>query len=215
MGSIWQDFRFGIRLILRKPGFVGLAVMVLALGIGANTAIFTLINNLILRPAPFERPDELVGCFSKDTRTPDSYRLFSYPNYVDMREHKTVFTDLMAHTPAMVGIREGETTRRVFSEVVSANYFQTFGVSLSRGRVFAPEEEKPGAGIPVVILSHEYWRRAGADPAAVGKSLWINGRPCTVIGIAGVGFTGRTLITSSGVWLPLGMFDPMVALRHE
>jgi predicted permease len=210
MQNIWQDFRFGVRLILRKPGFSALAILVLALGIGANTAIFTIINNLLLRPAPFENPEELLACYSKNTKNPDSFRLFSYPNYVDMRQNNSVFTDLMAHTVAMIGIKEGERVRRVFSEVVSSNYFRTFGVRIGRGREFTPEEEKPGASIPVVILSHEYWRRAGADPDALGKQLWINGRACTVIGIAPEEFTGRTLITSSGVWLPLGMYDQVI-----
>ena len=177
MQSLLQDFRFGVRLILRNPGFAGLAVLVLALGIGANTAVFTLINNLILRPAPFESPDRLVSCHSKNTKTPDSYRQFSYPNYLDIREKNTVFTDLMAHSVAMVGIKEGDTTRRVFSEIVSSNYFKTFGVSLRQGRTFTPDEEKPGAANPVVIVSYDYWRRAGADP---GQRLGIFPAPgCT------------------------------------
>lgn len=210
MQSLLQDFRFGVRLILRNPGFAGLAVLVLALGIGANTAVFTLINNLILRPAPFESPDRLVSCHSKNTKTPDSYRQFSYPNYLDIREKNTVFTDLMAHSVAMVGIKEGDTTRRVFSEIVSSNYFKTFGVSLRQGRTFTPDEEKPGAANPVVIVSYDYWRRAGADPEFVGKSLWINGRAYEVIGIAREGFTGRTVMAASGVWLPLGMYEATV-----
>ena len=112
MQKLWQDFRFGIRLLLRNPGFAGLAVLVLALGIGANTAIFSLINSMVLRPAPFENPDQLLGCYSRNASLPDSYRDFSYPNYLDLREKNTVFSDLMAHTVAMVGVREGDNTRR-------------------------------------------------------------------------------------------------------
>jgi predicted permease len=151
-----------------------------------------------------------VGCYSKDTKKPDSYRLFSYATYADIRENNTVFTDLMAHVPAMVGIREGDLTRRVFSEIVSSNYFKTFGVSLMKGRTFHLDEEKPGAAIPVVIVSYEYWRRAGEDPNLVGNSLSINGRSYTVIGIAREGFTGRTVITSAGIWLPLGAYEATV-----
>ncbi len=116
MRNLAQDLRFAVRLLMRKPGFAGLAVLVLALGIGANTAIFILINNLILRPPAFENPERLVGCFSRNTELPDSYRQFSYPNYADIRDKNTVFTDLMAHSIAMVGIRDGDTTRRVFAE---------------------------------------------------------------------------------------------------
>jgi predicted permease len=210
MQNLWKDLRFGIRLILRNPGFSGLAVLVLALGIGINTAIFTLVNNLVFRPPAFDQPEQLVGCFSKDTKTPNSYRQFSYPNYVDLREGNAVFSNLMAHSVAMVGIQEGDTTRRVFAEIVSANYFQTLGVTLWQGRTFTPAEEKPAAALPVVIVSYEYWRRAGQDPDFVGKSLTINGRAFTVAGIAREGFTGRTVVASSGVWLPLGMYESTV-----
>ncbi|MBZ5536290.1 MAG: ABC transporter permease [Acidobacteriia bacterium] len=210
MQNLWQDLRHSVRLIFRNPGFAALAVLVLALGIGANTAIFTLINNLILRPMPFEKPEQLVGCFSKDTQTPNTFREFSYPNYVDIRDSNGVFTDLTAHSVAIVGITEGDATRRVFSEIVAANYFTTLGVSLWKGGPFTPAEEKPGAAIPVVIVSYEYWRRAGQDPDFVGKSLWINGRAHTIIGIAREGFTGRTMVASSGVWLPLGMYETAV-----
>ena len=210
MRNLAQDLRFAVRLLMRKPGFAGLAVLVLALGIGANTAIFILINNLILRPPAFENPERLVGCFSRNTELPDSYRQFSYPNYVDIRDKNTVFTDLMAHSIAMVGIRDGDTTRRVFAEIVSANSFKTLGVSLWRGRTFAPEEEVPGASLPVVIVSYQYWRQAGEDPGMIGNSLWINGRAHAIVGIAREGFTGRTIVASSGIWLPLGMYESTV-----
>ena len=210
MQNLWQDFRFGVRLMFRNPGFAGLAVLVLALGIGANTAIFTLVNNLILRPTPFAQPDQLVGLFSKNAKTPNSYRAFSYTEYASIRDGNTVFSNLMAESVAIVGVKEGDTTRRVFSEIVSSNYFDTFGVSLWKGRAFSLAEEKPGAAVPVVILSYEFWRQTGADPDLVGKSLWINGLSYTVIGIAREGFTGRTMVASSGVWLPLGMYEATV-----
>jgi predicted permease len=210
MQNLWQDWRCGARLIARNPGFAGLAVLVLALGIGANTAIFTLINNLILRPAPFDQPEQLLGCFSKNTKTPNSYREFSYPNYVDIRDGNSVFTDLMAHSIAMIGIKDGDITHRGISEIVSSNYFKTLGVTLWRGRTFTEAEEKPGAAIPVIIVSYEYWRRAGQDPDLVGKVLWINGRANTVVGIAREGFTGRTVVAASGVWLPLGMYEAAI-----
>ena len=106
MGNLWQDVRYGFRMLIAKPGFAAVAVLVLALGIGANTAIFSLINAFLLKPLHIQNPSELVGCYSRDTKKPDTYRAFSYPNYVDLREKNQVFSSLMAHSNAMVGVAE-------------------------------------------------------------------------------------------------------------
>lgn len=210
MDALWQDFRYGVRMLLKKPGFTVVAVTVLALGIGANTAIFSLVNAFLLKPLAFEKPEQLVGCYSRSTKQPDSYRAFSYPNYYDLREKNAVFTSLMAHNPVMVGLSEGDMTRRVFADVVSSNYFDTFGVRLIRGRTFLPAEEKPGSNIPVVILSYQYWQKKGADPDIVGKTIRINGRQFTVIGIAPEGFTGTMALISMELYLPLGLHENVV-----
>jgi predicted permease len=210
MNALWQDFRYGVRLLLKKPGFTIVAVTVLALGIGANSAIFSLVNAFLLKPLAFEKPEQLVGCYSRNTKRPDSYRAFSYPNYYDLRERNTAFTSLMAHNPALVGLTEGDTTRRVFAEVVSSNYFDTFGIRLFRGRTFLPSEEKPGSNIPVVILSHQYWQRMGADPDILGKTIRVNGRHFTIIGIAPEEFTGTTVLLSMELYLPLGVYENVV-----
>ena len=114
----------------KNPGFTVLAGLILALGIGANSAIFSIVNTLVLKFMAVQNPEQLVGCFSKNTKIPDSYRQFSYPNFKDLQQRNEAFSDLMAHTIAMVGITEGDTTRRSFAELVSANYFRTFGVEL-------------------------------------------------------------------------------------
>ncbi len=207
METIRQDFRYGGRMLSKNPGFTAIAVTVLALGIGANTAIFSLVNAFLLRPLQVEKPHELVSCFNKDTKTPNSYRAFSYPNYADLRDHNTTFSSLLAHDLAMVGITEGDTTRRAFADVVTANYFDTFGTQLTRGRAFSRAEEAPGSGIPVVIVSHQYWKKKGSDPDLVGKTLKLNGQVFTIIGIAPEEFSGTTVIFSPEVWLPLGMHD--------
>jgi hypothetical protein len=210
MRNLWLDIRFGVRLILRNPGFSGIALLVLALGIGTNTAAFTIINILILRPPIFEKPEQLVGCFNKNTQLQDSYRPFSYPNYMDIRDRNTVFSDLMAQSMGKVGVRNGETTRRELAEIVSANYFRTLGIPLWQGRPFTPSEERPGAAIPVVIVSYEYWRQAGRDPNFIGTNLMINNRAHKIVGIAPEGFTGRTGVAAAGLWVPLGMFESTV-----
>jgi predicted permease len=192
-------------MLVKNPGFTAVAVLVLAIGIGANTAIFSLVNSMLLRPIVAENPHELVAIYNKNTVRPDSYRGSSYPNYTDLREADTVFTSVMAHDLTMVGLTEGEVTRRVFAEFGSSNYFETFGVQMFRGRSFLPEEEVPGSEIPVAIVSYEYWRRHGEDADLVGKTLEANGMVLSIVGIAPKGFTGRISIMSPELYLPLGM----------
>jgi predicted permease len=206
MNSLLQQMRHGVRLLRKNPGFTAVAVLVLGLGIGANTAMFTLTNNFLFRPLAAADPEELVGCFSKDTRSPNSYRTFSYPNYVDIRDRNSAFTSLLAHDLALVGLTEGDTTRRVFADVASSNYFSTLGVQLFRGRAFTPEEERPGSSTAVVIVSYDFWRKRGESPDLLGQTLRINGRPFTIIGIAPVDFTGTTAVGME-MWLPLGSHD--------
>ncbi len=207
MDTLLQDLRCCVRTLIKKPGFMVVAVSVLALGIGANTAIFSLVDAFLLKPLVFEKPEQLAGCFSRSTKNPDSYRAFSYPNYHDLREKNTAFTSLMAHNPVMVGLAEGEMTRRAFADVVSANFFDTLGVRLSQGRAFLPAEEKPASDIPVVILSYQYWQRMGADPAILGKTIRVNGRQFTVVGIAPEGFAGTIALLSMEVYLPMGVHE--------
>jgi predicted permease len=205
----FRDIRYSIRHLLKNPGFTIVAVLVLALGIGANAAVFSLVNTLLIRPLPGQRAGELVGCYTRNKKT-GGYHQFSYPNYLDLRERNKVFAHLMAHNLQTVGLNEGEITRRVGADFITANYFSTFGAQISRGRAFLPAEEQPGSGIPVAVVTHQYWKRNGADPDLVGKSLRINGLSYTVVGIASEGFTGTTALFSPDIWLPLGMYDTVV-----
>ena len=209
MSHFLQDLRHSLRLLRRTPGFTAVAVLVLALGIGANTAMFSLVNALLLKPMP-GRVGELVGVFNRDRTKPDSYRGFSYPAYADLRDHNGVFDGLMAHTLALVGVREGDATRRTFAAVVSSNYFTTLGVPLAAGRAFSAAEERPGAAIPVAIASNALWRRAGGDPAFVGSTITVNATAVTIVGITPPGFTGTMAIASPDLWFPLGVYDQVV-----
>ncbi len=206
MNTLGQDFRYGLRTLRGRPGFTAVAVAVLALGIGANTAVFSLVNAFLLKPLHLEKADELVGCYSREIHKPDSYRAFSYPNYVDLRDGNKVFANLMAHNMAMVGLAEGSITRRVFADIVSSNYFSTLGVPLFRGRSFTAAEERPDANIPVAIVSHSYWKKTGSDPNLLGKTIRVNGQMFTVVGITQPGFSGTTALVSSELYLPLGVY---------
>jgi len=206
MDNLWRDLRYGIRIIFKNPGFAALAVLVLALGIGVNTGMFSLVNELLLRPLEIENPEQIMGLYSKNTERPDSYRGFSYPNYVDIRDRNTIFSSLAAHNLAIIGINEGESTRRTFAEHVTSNYFSTFGVHLFQGREFTADEERPDSDIPVAIVSYGYWNKKAKDPALIGKTISINSRPYTIIGIAPEGFSGTVAVLSPDVWLPMGMY---------
>jgi putative ABC transport system permease protein len=210
MGSLLQDLRYGFRMLWNKPAFSATAVVVLALGIGANTAVFSLVNTLLLKPLLIQRPEELVGCYSRNVHNPDDYRAFSYPEYADLRDGNAVFSSLMAHNLAMVGISEGDTARRAFADIVSSNYFSTFGVPLFRGRTFTAAEERPGDNSQVVIVSYNYWQKTGDDPQIVGKTLRINSRILTVVGISAEGFTGTSALLSPEFYMPLSMYDAMI-----
>jgi predicted permease len=200
-----QDFKFSFRQLLKAPGFTIAAVIVLAVGIGANSAVFNFVNTLFFAPPAYARPHELVQVFSQDKKSPKTYRGFSYPTYRDIREQNNAFTDAMAYNLALVGIGQKGDTRRAFAAIVSSNYFSVLGVSPAQGRVFLPEEETPGRGAPVAIVSNSYWQKHNQPP--LGSPLLINGRPFTIVGVLPKGFTGTLQVFSAEVWLPLSVYD--------
>ena len=202
-----QDMKFGLRMMRRSPGFTAVAVLVLMLGIGGTAAMFGIINTLVWRPISAKEPARLVRVYSKDKKPTGGYRSFSYPNFTEVREKNSAFTDVAAFSVCMVGVNEGDLIRKTFTFLASANYFDTFGVRLPKGRAFLPEEEKPGSAIPVAIVSHNYWRKAGSDPDLVGKTIRLNSRAFTVVGIAPENFTGTSAMFSPEFWLPLGMYE--------
>jgi len=124
---MFNDLRYSLRLLARAPGFSAAAIVILALAIGANTAVFSLVDSLVLQPRP-GRVDELLGVFGRDRNAPDRFRDFSYPQYVDLRDRAGVFDSLMAHTFTTIGVRDGDRLRQSFASLVSANYFDTLGV---------------------------------------------------------------------------------------
>jgi putative ABC transport system permease protein len=154
VSQLIRDVRHAFRLLRKAPGFTAVAVLVLGLGIGANTAMFGLVNAFLLRPLPESDDGVLYGLYSRDRTRADAWRAFSYPSYRDIRDGNDAFAALLAHTLTLVGIREGDTTRRTMAALVSENYFRALGVRIANGRGFLPAEEEPGSGVPVAILSH-------------------------------------------------------------
>jgi predicted permease len=202
-----QDFKFAFRQLFKAPAFTIAAVTVLALGIGVNTAVFTLVNTLFFAPPAYAKPHEMAQLFSQDKKDPKKFRGFSYPTYLDVREQSTVFSDVMSFNLALIGIGQKGDTRRAFSAIVTSNYFSVLGVPLARGRAFLPEEETPGRNAPVAIVSYSYWQKHDLDPGMLGSQLLINGRSFTIVGIAPKGFVGTMQILSPEVWLPMSVYD--------
>ena len=202
-----QDLKFSIRQLFKAPGFTVAAVIVLALGIGANTAVFSLVHTMFFAPPPYAKPREVVQIFSQDKKNPKTYRGFSYPTYQDIRAQNTVFSDVMSYNLAIIGLGQKGDTRRTFGGIISSNYFSVLGVPLARGRTFTPDEEALGRNAPVAIVSYAYWQKHNLDPAVLGSELLVNGHPFTIVGIAPRGFTGTLQIFSVEVWVPFSNYD--------
>jgi predicted permease len=207
---MFQDLRYGVRMLVKHPGFTFVAVATLALGIGANTAIFSLVNTILLRPLPVADPAQVV-CVSPVNRQGAGLGLFSYPNYRDFRDNSESLSGLAAHRFAPMsfsGIADKErnderSNERIWGYLVSGNYFDVLGVKAVMGRTFSTEEDRTPGAHPVVVLSHRcFERRFAADPSTVGQTITLNGHQFTVIGIAPEGFTGTELIFTPEIWVP-------------
>ena len=213
METLWHDLRYGVRMLRKNPGFTLVAVMSLALGIGANTAIFSVVNGLLLRPISAERPDELVRVYTGISHA-------SYPTYRDFIEQSVdrdaVLSGLAAQALTSFNLNRGDSAERVMGEMVSGNFFTVLGVPAAAGRTFGAEvDAEPGAHA-VAVLSHSTWqRRFGADPQFVGKDLTLNGRTFTVIGVMPVGFRGTYPFgLTPELWVPATMRDHIMPGRN-
>jgi len=205
-----HDLRFAFRQLIKAPGFTIAAVLVLALGIGANTAVFNAVYTMMFAPPGYARPAELVQIFSQDTKNPKHYRGFSYPALNGLREQTSIFSGVAAHNVGMVGIGEEGSTRRSFVDIVTANYFEVLGVAPIMGRTFSKEEETPGQAASVALVSYVYWNRHNRDASVLGSQIKVNGRAYTVVGILPRTFTGTLAMLSPEVWVPISAYDLVV-----
>ena len=205
--ALVRDVRVGLRLLARQPSFTIVAVFVLSLGIGANAAVFSVVNTLLLKPRVGGGDGPLVGVYSRHTTEADSYRAFSFTEFETLRARRDLFASLTAHTFALGGISEGDATRRVFVNLASGSFFDTFGARLVMGRTFTADEDRPGADQAVTILSYGAWQRMGGRPDVLGTTIRLNAREFRVIGVAPKGFGGSIVLVTPEVWLPLGVYD--------
>jgi putative ABC transport system permease protein len=201
--SLAADIRFTLRWLVRSPGFALVAVASLAIGIGFNTALFTIVDALLFKPLPVAAPDRLVDVFTSDSTATVDYSTSSYPDFLDLQAHNDVFDGLVGYSPMMAALNLDNRSRLTMGEIVTGNYFQVFGVHAAMGRTILPEDDTPGAP-RVVMVSHRYWtRELGSAPGVVGRSLSIRGALYTIVGVAPAAFTGMVPVLAPELWLPV------------
>jgi putative ABC transport system permease protein len=219
MRTLWQDMRYALRLLAKNPGFGAIAVLSLALGIGANTTIFTVINAILLHPLPVKDISRVVQVDTIDTKTrvtaANATKLgMSFPNYQDYARDNQVFTALGCTVgPLPLTWSGGAEPKQIFGQLVSANYFDILGMRPAAGRFFLPDEDTKLGGNDVAVLSYSLWaNKFGSDPNAVGKVLTLNATQYTVIGVAPRGFKGAfTFGNAEQIWIPVSMYPQVLA----
>jgi len=212
MKDFVQELRFAFRTLGKSPGFTSVVVLTLALGIGANTAIFGLIDQLLVRALPVREPERLVvldgpGPFSGSTHNNSEVLTpISHPMFEALRDENQVFSGVLAHYPTSAHVSVGDVTERVRADLVSGTFFDTLGVGPALGRVFSFEDDVRPGGHPIVVLSHGFWeRRFAGGPEVVGRTVVVNGHPMSVVGVAERGFHGVEVGDSFDVYVPLMM----------
>jgi len=212
-GTLLRDLKYALRALRRSPGFTAIAVLTLALGIGANTAIFTLLDQILLRLLPVKNPQQLVLLSMKGRHYGNNWggNAISYPMYRDFRDHNEVFSGMFCRFPFVVSLASGAPPERVEMELVSGTYFDVLGVTPALGRLFTPDDDGDAGGHPLVVLSYDYWKtRFSGDPGVVGRTLLLDNRSMTVIGVSQAGFNGVELGTSPKLFVPIAMQHEMM-----
>lgn len=228
MENLFKDIRYGFRGLLKRKAFAAVAVLTLALGIGANTAIFTLVNAVLLKKLPVSNPQELVlfsdmtgeGTSVEDTPRSGKWSRFSYASYKYFRDHNDSFQDIAALRSGVTRLSVRQTdaqanaAARSSGQLVSGNYFSLLGVQAMRGRVLTPEDDKPGSE-PAAVMNHRYWEKElNSDPSVIGKRFIINGTSFTIVGVTSPEFFGERVRRPPDFWLPLAL-QPQVELRNS
>jgi predicted permease len=210
METLWQDVKYGARMLAKNPGFTAVAVLSLALGIGVNTSIFSVINAILFKPLPVPESERLASVFSANEERSASNLIreapMAYPDYADFRDQTDVFEGLFSYDQAGFALEQGEENLFVMGGKVTGNFFTTLRVEAALGRVFLPEEDLEHGANPVAVLSYPSWtHRFGSDPDIVGKVIHLNGIPFTVVGVAPESFKGLLRGFSPELWVPMSM----------
>ena len=213
-----QDFRYALRALGRTPGFTAIVVLTLGLGIGANSAIFSLTDQMLLRMLPVHRPEELVTFDGPGAFSGRSFNraTFSYPMYTDFRDKNTVFTGVIARFPSAFTLTYQGQSERVNGELVTGNYFDVLGVRPALGRLLSQGDDRTPGAHPLAVISYNYWkRRFGLDPSILKQQVTLNGHPMTIVGVTQAGFNGLILGESPDVMVPVMMKAQMTPTWND
>lgn len=206
MNTLWQDLKFAARMLAKSPGLTAIVVITLALGIGVNTAIFGIVNGMLLRPLPVRAPEQIMVLAPEEKGASQQGYTMSYLDLVDYRKQVSTFSDLFAYQINLAGLSADGRAEEIAVSNVTGNYFSALGLQPTLGRLFLPGEgEKPGeAGM--IVLGYSYWQmRFGGDPGVVGRQILVDGKPATILGVAPKGFGGVFSILQMDAYLPLNM----------
>ena len=221
MQTLWQDVRYGLRMLGKNPGFTLIAILTLALGIGANTAIFSLLNQVLLRRLPVRNPGELVVLKSPGPKRGhvwsdgDDSEVFSYPLYKGLAKNTAVLDGVFARYQFAASIASHGQTERGSGELVTGNYFDVLGVRPTLGRVLSPADDDVQGAHPVVVLSHSYWmRHFGGDAGVLNQAILVNNTEMTIVGVAQAGFSGIQVGQTPDIFVPLTMKGQMTPIRN-
>ena len=200
------DLRYALNWLLRSPAFAAVAIASLAIGIGFNTALFSMIDALLLRPLPMQRPEQIVDVYTKGSDG-DTYSTSSYPDFLDFQAQNRVFTGMLGYSPAIAAMKTGDQSRMALGEVVTGNYFQLLGVKASIGRTILPEDAAQGAQ-RVVAISHRTWMRDyGGDRTVIGRPMHLRGQAYTIVGVVDEQFHGMVPMLQPEMWLPMSWVE--------
>src|SRR5712692_8991238 len=221
MQTVWQDVRYGLRMLGKNPSFTAIAVLTLALGIGANTAIFSLLNQVMLRRLPVRNPEELVMLKSPGPKRGhvwsdgDDSEIFSYPLYKGLAKSSSVFEGALARFQFAANIASRGQTDRGSGELVTGNYFDVLGVRPALGRVLTPADDDVQGAHPVLVLSHAYWtQHFGGDAGVLNHTILVNNTEMTIVGVAQAGFTGIQVGQTPDIFVPMTMKGQMTPIRN-
>jgi predicted permease len=204
--NLTSDVRFAFRWLRRSPGFSAIAILSLAIGVGFNTALFTIVDSILFKPLPVERPGEIVDVY---TTSPDgdTYATTSYPDYLDLKAQNHVFGDVVGYSPIIVALSAGDRSRMAIGEVVTGNFFLTLGIPAHIGRLLTPDDDRAAAP-RAVVLSYGLWARDyGASPSALGGTIKIHGNSYTIVGVADRAYSGMVPLLSAAMWIPMAFVD--------
>jgi len=204
--NLIADVRFALRWLRRSPGFTAVAIVSLAIGIGFNTALFTIVDAVVFRPLPVAQPDRLAEIY---TTSPDGdlYATSSYPDYLDFKAQSHTFSDIIGYSPIIAAVASGDRPRMALGEVVTGNYFQVLGLRAQIGRTLVPDDDRRGAD-RAVVLSHALWvRDYGSNTGVVGQTVRIHNQPYTIVGVAEKSYTGMVPMLSAALWIPMAYVD--------